>query len=318
MSLLDILDEKILTPSAACIKILSQYKTNDNTIFCLVEGVEDNSFYRHFFEIYKENIPVKYIVCNGKQNVIDNYNDLDWQFYDKKRILFFIDKDFDDYIERETLNDENVFITDYYSIENYLVDEKILENFITDNCLITSESVIQLAVENFKKQHKIFVKQLKMISAWMMYCRKNNFEVCFNDIKMSDLFKIDNDGKLIKKSLSTYRSKFEYLCDKTQSNHFNIAEIRFFYNKIKEETKPKKYIRGKYELYFMFMYLKYISENVVNEISREVKEHNKSARGKDKIVRPKSTIQIKEENVFQVLYNKSKVPIKLKSFLETI
>lgn len=318
MSLLDILDEKILTPSAACIKILSQYKTNDNTIFCLVEGVEDNSFYRHFFEIYKENIPVKYIVCNGKQNVIDNYNDLDWQFYDKKRILFFIDKDFDDYIERETLNDENVFITDYYSIENYLVDEKILENFITDNCLITSESVIQLAVENFKKQHEIFVKQLKMISAWMMYCRKNNFEVCFNDIKMSDLFKIDNDGKLIKKSLSTYRSKFEYLCDKTQSNHFNIAEIRFFYNKIKEETKPKKYIRGKYELYFMFMYLKYISENVVNEISREVKEHNKSARGKDKIVRPKSTIQIKEENVFQVLYNKSKVPIKLKSFLETI
>ena len=233
MSLLDILDEKILTPSAACIKILSQYKTNDNTIFCLVEGVEDNSFYRHFFEIYKENIPVKYIVCNGKQNVIDNYNDLDWQFYDKKRILFFIDKDFDDYIEIETLNDENVFITDYYSIENYLVDEKILEKFITDNCLITSESVIQLAVENFKKQHKIFVKQLKMISAWMMYCRKNNFEVCFNDIKMSDLFKIDNDGKLIKKSLSTYRSKFEYLCDKTQSNHFNIAEIRFFYNKIK-------------------------------------------------------------------------------------
>ena len=318
MSLLDILDEKILTPSAACIKILSQYKTNDNTIFCLVEGVEDNSFYRHFFEIYKENIPVKYIVCNGKQNVIDNYNDLDWQFYDKKRILFFIDKDFDDYIEIETLNDENVFITDYYSIENYLVDEKILEKFITDNCLITSESVIQLAVENFKKQHKIFVKQLKMISAWMMYCRKNNFEVCFNDIKMSDLFKIDNDGKLIKKSLSTYRSKFEYLCDKTQSNHFNIAEIRFFYNKIKEETKPKKYIRGKYELYFMFMYLKYISENVVNEVSREVKEHNKSARGKDKIVRPKSTIQIKEENVFQVLYNKSKVPIKLKSFLETI
>ena len=318
MSLLDILDEKILTPSAACIKILSQYKTNDNTIFCLVEGVEDNSFYRHFFEIYKENIPVKYIVCNGKQNVIDNYNDLDWQFYDKKRILFFIDKDFDDYIEIETLNDENVFITDYYSIENYLVDEKILEKFITDNCLITSESVIQLAVENLKKQHKIFVKQLKMISAWMMYCRKNNFEVCFNDIKMSDLFKIDNDGKLIKKSLSTYRSKFEYLCDKTQSNHFNIAEIRFFYNKIKEETKPKKYIRGKYELYFMFMYLKYISENVVNEVSREVKEHNKSARGKDKIVRPKSTIQIKEENVFQVLYNKSKVPIKLKSFLETI
>ncbi|QQV01340.1 MULTISPECIES: DUF4435 domain-containing protein [Chryseobacterium] len=318
MSLLDILDEKILTPSAAYIKILSQYKTSDNTIFCLVEGVEDNSFYRHFIEIYKEDIPVKYIVCNGKQNVIDNYNELDWDFYDKKRVLFFIDKDFDDYIEREIINDENVFITDCYSIENYLVDENILEKFITDNCLITTESVIKLAVENFRKQHKVFVKQLKMISSWMMYCRKNNFEVCFNDIKMSDLFKIDDEGNLTKKTLSTYRSKFEYLCDTTQTNYFNLNEIRYYYNLINEESKPKKFIRGKYELYFMFMYLKYISENVVNEISNEVKQHNRNARGKDKIVRPKSTIPLKEENIFQVLYNKTKVPEKLKVFIETL
>src|SRR5690554_1942157 len=150
MSLLDILDEKILTPSAAYVKILSQYKRNDNTIFCLVEGVEDNSFYKHFFEIYKEEVPIKYIICNGKQNVIDNYNDLDWEFYNKKRVLFFIDKDFDDYIGREIIADENVFVTDCYSIENYLVDEAILEKFIIDNCLITTESIIKLAIDNFK------------------------------------------------------------------------------------------------------------------------------------------------------------------------
>lgn len=269
-------------------------------------------------EIYKDDVPVKYIACNGKQNVIDNYNDIDWSFYDKKRVLFFIDKDFDDYIGKEIINDNNVFVTDCYSIENYLVDEIILEKFIVDNCLITNESVIKLAIENFRKQHIMYVKQLKMISAWMMYCRKNSFDVSFNEIKMSDLFEIDENGILKKKSLCSYGSKFQYLCDKTNTNHFDSEGIRHYYDLINRESKPNKFIRGKYELYFMFMYLKYISEKVVNEISKEVKEHNKSARRQDKIVRPKSTIQIKEENIFQVLYNKTKVPEKLKTFIQAI
>jgi len=318
MSLLDILDKKFLTPSAAYIKILSQYKTSDNTIFCFVEGVEDISFYRPFLEIYKDGVPVKYIVCNGKQNVIDNYNDIDWSFYDKKRILFFIDKDFDDYIGKQIINDNNVFVTDCYSIENYLVDERILEKFITDNCLITHEQIIKIAIENFKEQLNTYVKQLKMISAWMMYCRKNSFDVSFNEIKMSDLFKIDENGKLKKKTLSSYGSKFQYLCAKTNTNHFDLTEIKHYYNLIDSESKPKKYIRGKYELYFMFMYLKYISENLVNDISNEVKEHNKSAPKKEKVVRPKATIQLQEENIFQILYNKTKVPEKLKDFIQAI
>lgn len=318
MSLLDVLDEKILSPEATYIKILSQYKTNDNTIFCLVEGIEDISFYRPFLEIYKEDVTVKYIVCNGKQNVIDNYRDIDWNFYDKKRVLFFIDKDFDDYIGKEIVVDNNVFITDCYSIENYLVDEKILEKFIIDNCLITNESVIKITIENFKNEHNTYVRQLKMISAWMMYCRKNNFKVCFNEIKMSDLFKIDQNGKLKKKTLSSYSSKFQYLCEKTQTNHFDIEEIRYYYNLISIEGNPKKFIRGKYELYFMFIYLKYISEHVVNEISKEVKSYNKKASSKDRITRPKSTIQFNEENIFQVLYNKTLIPQKLKTFIQDI
>lgn len=318
MSLLDILDEKIQTSSASYIKMLAQYRTDDNTIFCLVEGIEDISFYRQFIEMYKSEIPIKYITCNGKQNVIDNYNDINWSFYDKKRILFFLDKDFDDYIGKEIINDSNVFITDVYSIENYLVDTVILEKFIMDNCLITHEGTIKVTIENFRKQHSEYVKQLKMISAWMMYCRKNNFNVCFNKIKMSDLFIIDQNGHLKKKSLTSYTSKFQYLFNKTNSNFFCINEIRHFYNLINRETKPQKFIRGKYELYFMFMYIKYISEHIIKEVAKEVTNHNKVATKKNKITKPKLTLQINEENVFQILNNKSKIPEKLKSFIEAI
>ncbi len=319
MSLLDTLDEKFLTPAAAYIKVLSEYKTDDNTIFCLVEGIEDISFYRQFIERYIENNEIKYIVCNGKKNVIDNYKDLDWSFYDKKRILFFIDKDFDDYIGEEILNDSNIFITDFYSIENYLVDITILEKFIVDNCFITHEDVIKIAKENFKKQHTEYVRQLKMISAWMMYCRKNKFEVNFNEIKISDLFKIDENGILQKKTLSSYTSKFDYLCKKTSSNHFDLNEIKEYYKAIDSESQPQKFIRGKYELHFMFMYLKYISEHVIIEVANEVKTHNRNCLNKkDKVVKPKLTIQINEENIFQVLNNKVQTPNKLKDFIKAL
>ena len=179
MSLLDILDAKILTPAASYIKILSEYKTDNDVIFCFVEGNEDISFYSQFIERHKEN-ELKFIVCNGKENVIDNYNNLSWSFYDKKRVLFFIDKDFDDYIGNALINDENVFVTELYSIENYLVNEITLRKFIIDNCLITNDDVINATIDNFKIQHKEYIRQLKKISAWMMYCRKNKFNVNFN------------------------------------------------------------------------------------------------------------------------------------------
>ena len=211
-----------------------------------------------------------------------------------------------------------MFVTDCYSIENYLVNELVLEKFIIDNCLITNESVIGLTKENFRQQHIIYIKQLKMISAWMMYCRDNNFNVSFNEIKMSDLFEINNDGKLKRKTLTSYSSKFEYLCAKTNTNHFNIEDIKYYYDLINRETKPKKFIRGKYELNFMYMYLRYITENIVSEISQEVKIHNKSACRKDRVVRPKSTIQLNEENIFQVLCNKTKAPDKFRTFIQVI
>ncbi len=312
MSLLDILDQKILTPAASYIKILSQYKVNDDTIFCFVEGNEDVSFYSQFLERHKQN-DLKFIICNGKENVINNYKNLTWDFYDKKRILFFIDKDYDDYIENELINDENVFVTQYYSIENYLVNDITLKKFIIDNFFITNEDIIKTLVNNFRIQHQEYINQLKKISAWMMYCRKNKHKVNFNEIKISDLFKINSDGILEKKVLVDYSGFFDYICSKTNTSHFNINEIKKYLSKINIEQNRQKFVRGKYDLHFMFLYLKYIGDNIVKEISDEVKTHNKN--NSEKIVRPKVLIQLNEQNIFQTLQNKVKEPTELTSFL---
>ena len=67
----------------------------------------------------------------------------------------------------------------------------------------------------------------------------------------------------------------------------------------------------------MFLYLKYISENIVKEISTEVKTFNKNCSG-EKITKPKLVLQFNEQNIFQVLNNKVPIPNELKLFIESI
>jgi hypothetical protein len=311
MSLLDILDHAVSSPAASYIKLLSQYKKRSNTVFCFVEGNEDISFYSKHLETAFEN--VRYVVCHGKKNVLDNYKNLNWQFYDKKRVIFFIDKDYDDYISEAIVNDDNIFITDYYSIENYLVDGDVLRKFINDNCSIIEDKVIDGLIVDFELKHKDFMSHLTKISAWMIYCRKNKYVVNFNDISLGDLFKLDKDGKFVKIKLSSFKNHFEYICAKTKSNHFDMEQIREIYNTLTLESQKKKFVRGKYELFFMFIYIKYITEHVVPVLSARIKGYNKSS--KEKLIRPKVTLQIKEENVFQVLSYKVKAPTSLLTFL---
>ncbi|WP_276379077.1 DUF4435 domain-containing protein [Flavobacterium sp. H4147] len=315
MNLLDTLDLAITRPVASQIKVLTQYKKTDSTIFCLVEGQEDISFYRNYIERYFPN-NIKYIICNGKGNVIDNYKNLNWNFYDKKRILFFIDKDFDNYINEEILTDENIFTTEYYSIENYLVDEIVLSKFISDNCHIHDETIIKELIHDFHLKHADFTKHLTKISAWMIYCRKNKFRVNFNDINLSDLFQIDKDGKFIKIKLDDFENHFDYICNKTNTKHFDLREIKTIYEELISETNKKKFLRGKYELFFMFLFIKYIVDQIVPKLSLKVKELNKV--NNEKFSKPKVTIQVREENIFQVLCNKVKEPDSLKNFINTI
>lgn len=314
MDLLKKLDEAIKSPVASYIKLLSQYKKNDDTIFCFVEGQEDIAFYSQYIERHY-NSEVKYIICYGKDNVLQNHQSIDWNSYCKKRLLFFVDKDFDEYIKQEIQIDENLYSTDFYSIENFLVDDYVLKKFIRDNCFISDERIINDLIGEFRIQRKKFISRLTKISAWMIYCRKNSFEVNFSDFKLSDMFKIDTNGNLKKLKIPPYTSHFSYICNKTGTSHYDYKEIRKIYQTLLLESEPKNYIRGKYELFFMFIYIKHLTDKIVPELSCSARDYNKTT--KNKIIRPKVTLQVKEENIFQILCNKVNEPESLNYFIKS-
>jgi len=314
MDLLQILDESINRPESSYIKFLTQYSSNNQIKFCFVEGHEDILFYSQFLEKYITEENLKFINCNGKKNVINNYEALNWDFYDKKRALFFIDKDFDEYTMTKKTMDTNIYITDHYSIENYLTDENVLKKFIIHHCQIDDEIIINSLVEKFKQTYNKYKNYLRKISSWMIYCRINNYKVVFNNIKLTDLFKIDINTNLVKNKLTNYRNHFDYIRDKIEGDYYNLSEIKNIYHQLSAEVNAKKYIRGKYDLSFMFMFIKHLVDIHVPKVSSTISAYNRDST--TKITKPKVTIQVREENIFQILCNKVKEPASLTKFIK--
>lgn len=316
MTFLDLLTAAAYIPEANHIKLLHQYKFHENTVHFFFEGLDDQSFYANYIEnTFPNHFIFHYYVCDGKQNVYNQYLDLNWNAYNKNRILFFTDKDLDDILGLTYPNDENIFETSFYSIENYLVQPDVFKRFLRENCYITDTRIISDLAFQFTTQLEIFSKSMLSISSWVVYCRKNNFKVNLSDIDISKIFEISIDFKIKKKVSSGHRNPFEYICETTKTSHFNIQSIKEIYKQLKEIHPPKIFIRGKYELWFLYAFCKNTIDVTVPKINKEIKKYNST--NENKLTKCKVAISIRPENIVQVLAPRVRIPNDISTFLNT-
>lgn len=105
--------------------------------------IEDEDQENFFFCILKKLFPDikidKIFPLNGKDNVLIESNN---NIGDKKKI-FIVDKDFDDILNKINAN-ENLFYLDRYSIENHLIEENsIIEYIIGEKPKLKRDIIIQ-------------------------------------------------------------------------------------------------------------------------------------------------------------------------------
>lgn len=144
-------------------KFMKSYGRNPNRIYCFMEGKMDDKYYGlridKFFSTEKE-----YVCCDGKRNVL----------YIKEKIvtvpefsgckgLFFIDRDFD-----EGINDDMVFETPCYSIENLYVQRYSMEQILKREFFLTEgswnfEQILKWYADAFEKFHEA----IKLLNAWI-------------------------------------------------------------------------------------------------------------------------------------------------------
>lgn len=110
------------------LKLRSAAKESNIFVF---EGPDDRAVYSRW--IMRANPTASYepFVCNGKREARKLSKILDRDVSGLTNVYIFVDRDFDDLEYFQYL--DAVFVTDRYSIENYMIDEQVLERILRDD-----------------------------------------------------------------------------------------------------------------------------------------------------------------------------------------
>ncbi|MBE7173257.1 MAG: DUF4435 domain-containing protein [Williamsia sp.] len=299
MNLLKYLKEAAKSEASVYTTFLQQYSNNNNALHVFHEGKDDPSFYGNFIQTKLKKLQrVYYYQAKNKDQVYANYNKLNWNSYSKKRVLFFVDKDYADILNVVYPNDSNIFITRYYSIENYLVDQETFARSIRDLIGLENENVNMELAKHFTKGLKTFHDASILLSAYIIFHKLNNNPINLKNINFSDVFLVSND--YIAKRKSRILNRLDQMAGVNTTS--SIKSLREIIKKLMIIKNPKTYIRGKFELAYLVHCIN-ITPTILNLGKKE---------GEKKY---RCCVSLSKTNAIQIIAPRIKEPKEIKGFL---
>lgn len=297
MDFLDYLKKAAKSGTSVYTRFLQQYNFDNRDLHVFFEGKDDPSFYSNFIERYeKKNQRTFYYKANNKKSVYHNFSLLDWSKYEKRRVLFFVDKDFRDILNQKYPISSNIFETKFYSIENYLVNKSLFKRCLRDLLTIDDDVVINKITKEFSVRLIQFHLEILPIIALILYYRENQLQAQLNNIDLNKFFEFDtrvkrkkNIKKTLEKSMSTpieapWKEVLKYL-------------------KILVQIKECKiYVRGKFELWFFVKF--------INSLPDVLNHHRNPGDPKIRL-----NVNLSDSTAIQILAPRMKFPKDLKKFL---
>ena len=324
-----------IIPKSGVLKLMQKYSSQNKDLHIFVEDEDDYEFYRYAIEEVFVAYDIIPYCQKGKKNVLESYQEIDWNNYKKGRVLFFIDKDFDDLIiNNQNVTDSNIFSTKYYSIENYLVNDEVFKIILNRFFGVKDTQLINLFMTKINKAHNRFHNFMIPIISLILIYRKESEHMELDKIKPSDFFYLNNLKIIKKKLLSDQR--YNQIIRDTAVSHLEKQSIRkgnkkdnilskcvddttiYSFPKLMANRRQlqtinssKIYIRGKYEFWFLFEIIKNINEEIKKINSRT----RSSTIANNRKIYYKLKTEINPNNIFDLLPPKIKKPIDIKNFL---
>jgi len=305
MSFLSELKRARESPISAYHQFLLQNQNTAECVHAFFEGREDSSFYIGFLRRYVPHPKCLYFYkCGNKEGVYETFNKIMRAATSRGRALFFVDKDLSDFLNEQHIVAENIFVTNYYSIENYLVSEEMLLR-ISDDLLNLPDSIdTNKILEKFRIELERFYEQVLPITAWIIYLRRCKLRPNINNINLSHFFRFNDDLTLeidldIKQTNGS--SILERMCEVTTPPGCQ-PEIESIVNEL-ANLDPKLYVRGKFEIWFFVKFvgkLVKLLQGTTNTIGKRIKVRT----------------QINEDNAVEILGPRLQIPSSLEKFLQ--
>ncbi len=285
----------------------SAYKKDSKMIFWFCEGKDDILFYRGpIRNVLKEGWDDQPWDVGGIDNVLALYNKFDWRTYNKKQIIFFIDRDLTEFTGVTLPNKENIYITDNYSIENDAVNNNTCERVLTEILGFNSLTIEEKKQIKRLFDHELtkFIEKMIPVMSWIVHWHSNGCKACLNDIYMKHLFRI-KDGVLEKRPHpKQHQDISEYIhaqCKVPVDINYEPTKGSFeFYRK----NRHRKFIRGKYLLWFFTEFCLSIHRDCLQmQIIRITSQ-------------PKNSTNFSHSNAISNISSRFKIPNTLKEMLK--
>lgn len=273
MSFTDLLRSARSSRVSTLHKFLTNYDPNSDRVFAFVEGEADESFYRAQIQKYVPDQRMIYVYnCDGKQNVCELYGELVKRYATCERVLFFLDKDVDDIVSAPWPADPRIFVTECYSIENYVVSRESATRYFKDFVKIRRVDVdLDAVLAHFDEELRNFHRLMLPIMAWIVIMKRAGCKVNLHDVKPSELLDVTDNGTRRKPR----RCAIAYLIKVTQTTP-GVATWRLLRSTGRELMRlpPKSYTRGKFEAWWFVAFSQCILDglmHVVGEANGSIK-----------------------------------------------
>ena len=279
-------------------EFLLQHDPKEERVHAFCEGYEDPAFYKSSVEKFAETRKLFFYRCHGKAKTYKLYSEVTARVGHYRHVLFFVDKDLSDVIPEIYPTDERIYVTDYYSVENYLVTEEIVRKIFADYVILKKCILPKDAVPvRFSEELKRFRKLIMPIMAWTVCLRRKGYDVALQNLKLQEIFFIDDDLRIHRQ-----RSILGYLIAKA-----DVPNSRSLWSDLKVVMRelialqPQRVVRGKFEGWFLVQFVKAATEQVRTAAQ---------AKGGDIEVK----LQIEQSNMVSLLAGYSTAPDSLARF----
>lgn len=301
MSFLDTLSASLADKAISKHEFLLCYNSHEKIIHAFFEGKTDESFYGTFL---RAKTPSEWLlktyICNNKDGVYYNFNQHKKLHSNTSILLFFVDKDIEDLIPYPRLENENIYVTDYYSVENYVVTTDCIERVWAEIFRQGSGSIVaQELSSSFSAALLVAHDILLDMMSWILFHRRIKNRPNLDCIQTKELFSINQD--LIVKREFTDEKMYDYLDCKTKLTTDKSEQSKIRSLKIELcSYEPKAVIRGHNEMDFFIEFYKKLKSVAANQSKNKIKP----------------LPDITSSNVLDILGPRTPIPESLNIFLD--
>lgn len=232
---------------------LATIRANDpKCIIFVCEGVDDKKVYFHWLRLINPSLNYEFQVCNGKGKLLAFRQMLQRDISGlDKNVYFFIDRDFDGLQGHPSGPD--IYISDSYSFENWLINKEVLNNLLCVELHCHGEYLIRKAIlEKFDQIYTTFLNCTKPHNERIFLARRLGIQIKPLPTRI---------GKLADITLTEVHPHQES-ADSVINLEREPSQEEISLNKEEfDQLDPKLSYRGKFALLFFLRWINLLAED---------------------------------------------------------